>query len=106
MEGKVVVVDDWGITEPKTKPAKAALAALALEGKVLIVLSRSDEDVYRSFRNLAEVQLLLDEELNPYDILCNDWIVFTSANLPGGAKAAAAPTAPAAPATEEVASDE
>jgi large subunit ribosomal protein L4 len=101
MDGKVVVVDDWGITEPKTKPAKAALASLNLEGKVLVVLSRGDENVYRSFLNLAEVQLLLDEELNPYDILCNDWIVFTSANLPGGATLSQAPaaSAPATPAT-------
>jgi large subunit ribosomal protein L4 len=116
MDGKVVVVDDWGITDPKTKQAKAALASLALEGKVLIVLSRGDENVYRSFRNLAEVQLLLDEELNPYDILCNDWIVFTAANLPGGATAAQtpAPSTPAATpeptttatASEEVATDE
>jgi large subunit ribosomal protein L4 len=116
MDGKVVVVDDWGITDPKTKQAKAALASLALEGKVLIVLSRGDENVYRSFRNLAEVQLLLDEELNPYDVLCNDWIVFTAANLPGGATAAQTP-APSTPAatpeptttattSEEVASDE
>jgi large subunit ribosomal protein L4 len=109
MDGKVVVVDDWGITDPKTKQAKAALASLALEGKVLIVLSRGDEDVYRSFRNLAEVQLLLDEELNPYDILCNDWIVFTAANLPGGATASQAPApepAPTAPTAEPVKAEE
>jgi large subunit ribosomal protein L4 len=81
-EGRVAVVDAWGFETPKTKDAKAALAALGFEGKVLLVLDREDEVTYRSFRNLTEVQLLLSSELNAYDILCNDWVVFTQANLP------------------------
>jgi large subunit ribosomal protein L4 len=48
-----------------------------------VVLSRDDEMAYRSFRNLPDVQILLAGELNAYDILCNDWIVFTKATLPG-----------------------
>ena len=32
--------------------------------------------------NLVDVQLLLVGELNPYDVLCNDWVVFTRATLP------------------------
>ena len=30
-----------------------------------------------------DVQIILVEELNPYDVLCNDWVVFTKATLPG-----------------------
>ncbi|MFO1538498.1 MAG: 50S ribosomal protein L4, partial [Actinomycetota bacterium] len=41
-EGKVVVVDDWGVDAPSTKGAVAALAALGIEGKVLLVLERTD----------------------------------------------------------------
>ena len=41
-EGKVVVVDDWGFGAPKTKDAKAALAALGLEGRVLVVVESFD----------------------------------------------------------------
>ena len=81
--GRVAVVDAWGFAEPKTKDAKAALSSLGFEGKVLVVLDRTDETAYRSFRNLPDVQLLLRGELNAYDILCNDWIVFTKATLPG-----------------------
>jgi hypothetical protein len=47
------------------------------------VLSRDDEETYKSFRNLPDVQVILVGELNAYDILCNDWIVFTPATLPG-----------------------
>jgi large subunit ribosomal protein L4 len=85
-EGKVVVVDSWPWEEPSTKGAQAALTALGLDGKVLIVLDRSAEEAYKSFRNLPAVQLLLVGELNAYDILCNDWIVFTRATLPGEAQ--------------------
>ena len=82
-EGKVVVIDQWNFEKPSTKAAKAALAALGVSDNVLIVLSREDEDVYKSFRNLPEVQCMLAGELNTYDVLNNDWIVFTKATLPG-----------------------
>jgi large subunit ribosomal protein L4 len=51
--------------------------------RVLVVLSREDENAFKSFRNLTDVQIILAQELNTYDILCNDWIVFTKAMLPG-----------------------
>jgi len=82
--GKVVVVDDWALGAPKTKDAKAALAALELEGRVLVVVESFDTAVARSFRNLPEVQLIKATELNAYDVLCNDWIVFSESNLPKG----------------------
>ena len=81
-DGKVVVVDDWGFGAPKTKDAVAALAALGLEGRVLVVVESFDTAVARSFRNLPEVQLIKASELNAYDVLCNDWIVFSESNLP------------------------
>jgi len=100
-EGKVMVVDEWGFDRPRTRDAKAALGALGLDGRVLVVLDRDDEVTYKSFRNLPgrEVQLLLAGELNAYDVLCNDWVVFTRATLPG---AGAAPdTAAGAPMSAE-----
>ena len=83
-EGKVVVVDDWGFDAPKTKDARAALAALGLEGRALVVIDRFDGPVALSFRNLPEVQLIKVGELNAYDVLCNDWIVFERSQLPTG----------------------
>lgn len=83
-EDRVVVVDSWSWSTPSTKAARSALDALGLDGRVLVVLSRADEDAYKSFRNLPAVQVLLQGELNAYDILCNDWVVFTSETLPGG----------------------
>ena len=48
-----------------------------------MVLTNEDVNAALSFRNLPEVQLLLVGELNAYDVLCNDWIVFTNETLPG-----------------------
>ena len=51
---------------------------------MLVVLFRTEEDVWKSLRNLGErVQMLLPEELNTYDVLLNDWIVFSQASLDG-----------------------
>lgn len=82
-EGKVVVVDAWNFDTPKTSDAKSALAALGVSGKVLIVVKRSEINTIRSFRNLEDVQLIELGELNAYDVLCNDYIVFSQASLPG-----------------------
>ena len=108
-ENKIVVIDDWKFEAPKTKDAVAAIDALGLDGKILVVIGREDEVTYKSFRNLPEIQLLLAPELNCYDILCSDWIVFTEETLPGGSTAATTPSAevpmPAAPAEPEAAAE-
>jgi len=80
--GNVAVVDGWGIDTPSTRAAVAALGALGLEGRVLVVLDRSDKAAAKSFRNLPSVQVLERGELNAYDVLCNDVVVFTRDNLP------------------------
>src|SRR5262245_60727860 len=87
-DSKVVVVDDWGLDAPKTKDGIKLLESLGLRTKgerqprVLFVLFRTDENVWKSLRNLgARVQIVLPEELNTYDVLVNDWLVFSQASL-------------------------
>ena len=87
-ESKVMVVDDWDIAEPKTKQAIERLGALGLrtkgewEPRVLIVVQPTDEAVWKSFRNLdGRIQLIIPNEMNAYDILVNDWLVFSQASL-------------------------
>jgi large subunit ribosomal protein L4 len=81
-DGKVRVVD-WGWDAPKTSQAVAALRDLELDGRVLVVAPAEDEAVWKSFRNLGHVHLIGAAELNAYDVLCADWVVFTEATLPG-----------------------
>jgi large subunit ribosomal protein L4 len=95
-DGKIVVVDEWSFPAPKTKDAVTALAALELGGRVLVVLGPDDGIPDRSFANLSEVQTIQRDELNAYDILKSDWVVFTDDTLPGETTPAA-DTPPAAP---------
>jgi len=104
-EGRVAVVDAWDFAAPKTREARDSLETLGLTGKVLVVLDRDDETAYKSFRNLPDAHPILAAELNAYDILCCDWVVFTRTTLPGGAQPAVVAPGPeaAAPAESEAA---
>lgn len=99
-DGKVVVVDAWTFTAPKTKDGKAVLASLGVSGRVLVVLARDNEAAAKSFRNLPRVHLILPSELNAYDVLCCDWIVFSRDTLPVARTAAEASAAPSEEAEE------
>lgn len=62
---------------PSTKAAKAALANITEGKKVLVVLVRGEEVTALSLRNLPEVHILWADQLNTYDVLDADDIVFT-----------------------------
>ncbi len=83
-DGKVVVVDSWSFDVPKTKDAKKLLSALGIDGKALVVVDIDDTNTIKSFLNLPDVQLIETRELNAYDVLCSDYVVFSHATLPGG----------------------
>jgi large subunit ribosomal protein L4 len=117
-EHRVKVIEDWAIDAPRTKRAIEILESLDLRPadarapRVLIVLDRHEHPVWKSFRNLGNrVQIVLPEELNTYDVLLNDWLVFSKATLEStiarlsgsAAEAEQAPTAGVAP---DAASDE
>ena len=82
LDNKVVVVDKWSFDAPSTKLASALLDQLGVDGKIMVVIDRTDEIAHKSFRNLTNVQVVTTNELNAYDVLCNDWLVFTQASLP------------------------
>jgi large subunit ribosomal protein L4 len=99
-EGKVVVVKEWGFDGPKTKSASAALSSLGIEGSVLVVVDRNDLNTIKSFQNLVHVQLIERAELNAYDVLCNEWIVFSQSTLPEGGPIGGKRKAPATAAVD------
>ena len=84
--GRILVVNAWTFTAPRTRDARSALAALGVDGRVLVVLGAEDELAHKSFRNLPDVHVLLASELNAYDVLCSDWVVFTRATLPSSSR--------------------
>lgn len=66
---------------PKTKIALAALRGIVEDRKALVVLERGDELTTLSLRNVPEVHILWADQLNTYDVLNADDIVFTQAAL-------------------------
>jgi large subunit ribosomal protein L4 len=66
---------------PSTKNAKAFLAALTDRKQVLVVIGRSDEIGAKSARNLPGVHILAPEQLNTYDVLRADDVVFSAEAL-------------------------
>jgi large subunit ribosomal protein L4 len=82
-DGRVKVLDGWGIDTPSTKRAIEVLSSIEVEGRVLVVLTRDDVAAWKSLRNLPDVHVLSTGELNAYDVLVSDWVVFTQASLPG-----------------------
>ena len=66
---------------PSTSAAVATLAALTDRRNVLVVVERDDVLGWKSLRNVAGVHLLVVDQLNTYDVLCSDDVVFTAGAL-------------------------
>jgi len=72
-----VLTELTGTEAPSTKAAKTAVHNLVENRKALVVLLRGDENGWLSARNLAELHVLTVDQLNTYDVLVNDDVVFT-----------------------------
>ncbi len=74
------IVDSFGVEgAPSTKAAASVLAALGATKNVLVVIERGDDLTVKSVRNLAYARTLTFDQLNAYDVLVSDDIVFTNA---------------------------
>jgi large subunit ribosomal protein L4 len=81
-DGRVHVVSSLVEGEtPSTKAALAALQAVTDTTKVLVVLGRDEDVAWLSLRNAPAVHCIVADQLNAYDVLVNDSVVFTSAAL-------------------------
>jgi large subunit ribosomal protein L4 len=81
-DGRVYVVESFVDGEtPRTKAALETLRAVSEAPRVLVVLPREDEVGWLSLRNVPEVHLLATDQLNTYDVLVSDDVIFTKAAL-------------------------
>jgi large subunit ribosomal protein L4 len=81
-ESRVHVVDAFvdGDT-PSTKSALKVLAEVTDRPRILVVIDRADDLTWLSLRNVPAVHLLAYDQLNAYDVLCSDDVVFSKAAL-------------------------
>ncbi len=77
-EGRIHIVSELvnGDT-PSTKGATATLNALNVDGQILIVITREEAVAWLSLRNLGDVAIVAPDQLNTYDVLISDHLVFT-----------------------------
>jgi len=81
-DGRIHVITEFVSGEaPSTKAATQAISALGLEGNLLIAIDRTDDMSALSLRNVADVHVIYVDQLNTYDVLCSDQVLFTSAAL-------------------------
>ena len=66
---------------PSTKSALAVLGSITESRQVLVVAARGDDLTVKSLRNAPQVHLLTPDQLNTYDVLCADDVVFTRTAL-------------------------
>ena len=81
-DGQVHIISEIVTGEtPSTKAALATLSTIADLNKVLVVLDRYEDIAWLSLRNVPQVHALAVDQLNTYDVLVNDAVIFTSAAL-------------------------
>jgi len=77
IESEMIVLDSFVMESAKTKDAKAILAALKADKKVLIVVDELNDNLVLSTRNLNNVVLLEANEINTYDVVAADNMIIT-----------------------------
>jgi len=78
--GRIHVVSELVAgTKPSSKAALAALRAVSERRNLLVVIERANDVAALSVRNLADVHVLYADQLNTYDVLVSDDVVFTKA---------------------------
>ena len=76
--GRIHVIEGFGSGDkPSTKAALSAISSLTDRPRVLVVLERADTVTWLSLRNVPAVHLLAVDQLNTYDVLLSDDVVFT-----------------------------
>jgi large subunit ribosomal protein L4 len=76
-EERILVLEDFSLEEPRTREMQGILEALGLREEVLMVLPAEDVNIMKSVRNLPSALAITVGELNTYDILTSEWVVFT-----------------------------
>jgi large subunit ribosomal protein L4 len=76
-EGNIVIVDEFILDEAKTRAFVAALSALGLEGKTLIVDNTDNENLLRASRNVKRTKVVGSNGVNIYDVLYHEKLVLS-----------------------------
>ena len=79
--GDIIILDDIKLAAPKTKEMVALLAALKLDGTTLIVQPDINKNLLLASRNIPDLTVTTSDNLNTYDVLRPDKLVFTKTSF-------------------------
>jgi len=78
-EGRLSVIDGLAVEAPKTKLFAKKVKALGIDGTLLIVIDKFDDNVFLSSRNLADVLVLETREIDPVSLVRFNHVLLTKA---------------------------
>ena len=77
-DNKIIIVENFDMETPKTKDYITILNALNLtDKKSLLILQTKQDNIIRSARNIEGANVITSSDINSYNILYNDTVVFT-----------------------------
>ena len=82
-EGNLTIIEGINAKEPNTKKALGLLTKLGISGKILLVLPIQSQIIDKSFRNIKDISVKSVVNLNIYDVLSNNKIIFTEEAIEG-----------------------
>jgi large subunit ribosomal protein L4 len=74
---EIVILDEFKLSEPKTKEVQAFLDAFKFDASTLIVLDEKNADAMRATNNLPKTEITTSDLLNVYDVVANKQLVLT-----------------------------
>ncbi len=81
-EDSIFVVEDFALSEPKTNKVASVLKALGINGKkILFIIPGKDEILFKSTRNIQNINIQMTENVNVYDVMNSDVLLFTSTSV-------------------------
>lgn len=80
-DGRLIILDDFGLAEPRTKDAVQVLKNLDATKKTTVIVGVNQDAAVRSVRNIDNVRIIYSSEINAYDLLDNEYLVMTRAAL-------------------------
>lgn len=78
---KALGISDIALSGPKTSIVIGALEKLPIEGKFSLIFDKNDDDIHKSFRNIATCKAMSTDRINPISLLTGDYLLFTSGSL-------------------------
>ena len=81
-EKNIFIVEDFTLTEPKTKNIASVLKALGInDRKIMFIFPEKDKILFKSTRNIPNINIEMAENANTYDVMNSDILLLTRSSV-------------------------